>query len=100
VEGLKLSIGQSLLLNKNQPTNLPNSKITLKLLEVVKPDEKCRDCITSAKVEVKKDGQTKEIEFKSGGIAGYLVDQQEAFGYQFKLTNLESNNANFIWFSQ
>lgn len=98
VEGIKLFLGQELTLTKNQPTTLPNSQISLKLLEAIKPDDKCRDCITSAKVEVKKDDQIKEIEFKSGGIAGFLIDQQEAFGYQFKLESLEQNNVGLIWF--
>lgn len=99
VEGIKLYIGQELTLIKNQSKTLPDGKTSLKLSEAVSPDEKCRDCITSAKIEVNKDGQTKEIEFKSGGIAGYLIDQQEAFGYQFKLENLEQNNVRLIYFT-
>jgi len=100
VEGIKLYIGQQLTLTKNQPTTLPDGKISLKLTKVVKPDEKCRDCITSAKVEVKKGEEIKEIEFKSGGIAGYLIDKQEAFGYQFKLTTVEQNIIGLIWASK
>lgn len=100
VEGIKFNIGQELMLAKNQPMTLSDGKITLKLTEVISPDEKCRDCITSAKLEVKKEGQTKEIEFKSGGIAGYLINQQEAFGYQFKLENLEQNNVGLIYFAK
>jgi hypothetical protein len=97
-QGIKLYSGQELTLTKNQLKTLPDGKISLKLTEVTKPDEKCRDCITSAKVEVKKDDQTKEIEFKSGGIAGYLIDKQEVFGYQFKLENVGQNNIELIWF--
>jgi hypothetical protein len=97
IEGIKLYIGQELTLAKNQPTALSDGKITLKLTELVSPDEKCRDCISSAKVEVKKDGQTKEIEFKSGGIAGYLINQQEAFSYQFKIDSVGQSNIGLIW---
>ncbi len=100
VEGIKLYLGQEITLTKNQPIALPNSQISLKLLETIKPDDKCRDCITSAKIAVEKNGQTKEIEFKSGGIAGYMIDQQEAFGYQFKLENLEQNNVGLIYFAK
>lgn len=98
VEGIKLYLGQSLTLNKNKPASLPNDNLVLKLTEVVKPDNQCRDCITSAKVEVKKGEETKEIEFKSGGIAGYLINEQEAFGYQFKLENLGQTTVGLVWF--
>lgn len=100
VEGVKISIGQQLNLIKNQPKAIADGKITLKLIEVIKPDNKCRDCLTSVKVEVKKNGQTKEIEFKSGGIAGYMIDQQEAFDYLFKLTQVGQGNISLIWASK
>lgn len=97
-EGIKLYLGEELTLTKNQEKALPDGKLTLKLIEIVLPDEKCRDCITSAKVEVKKDKQIKEIEFKTGGIVGYLINQGEAFGYQFKLENLEKNSIQVVFF--
>lgn len=81
----------SFLLTKQETVRIPDTTVTLFLQELRKPSERCRDCITYARVEVRKDEQTKTLEFKEGGIAGIIQDTQEALGYVFILKDVEEN---------
>lgn len=82
---------ESLLLTKQETVRLPDTTVTLLLQEVRKPSERCRDCITYAKVDVQAGTEVKTIEFKEGGFAGIIQDTQEAFGYVFTLNSVEEN---------
>lgn len=101
IEGVKIYIGETITLNKNQPFFLPDKNTSLKLIEITTDNNKlCRDCLSKAKIEIKKNNQKKEIEFKIGGFAGYLVDKQEGFGHYFKLENFNENSVTLTYYEK
>lgn len=91
-------IGQPVTVAKNQTVHLFNTNLILKLQSIEKPSATCRDCLTLVTLKVENNGKTKDLVFKSGGIAGVLVNQINAFGYTFKLDSLGENEVNLIYY--
>lgn len=95
-----LPVSDKVTLTKDEEVNLPNTPLTLTLTEVTIPPPRCRDCITGAKVIVRKNSEEKVIEFKSGGIAGIIQDTQEVFGFVFTLKGIEENTITLSYTKQ
>lgn len=100
VEGLTFFSGEKLTLVKNQNLKPKTTDLSLNLAEIDVPDERCRDCISFAKVMLTKEGQTKLLEFKTGGIAGLMNDEGKAFGFGIKLLKFSPNQIELILFPQ
>lgn len=79
-------------LSKNQKISLNKTSLELAIADIKIPLTNCRDCLTYLKIKVKKGKEEKELEFKIGSIAGYLINTQEAFGYRFILEKIVNNN--------
>lgn len=95
VNDLTIFIGKSVSLNKDETLFLDNNiKITLK--DFIIPDGRCRDCLTSVKLIIEKNGSTKELNFKSGGFAGYINDKQTAFNTIFMLEGIRNDRVSFL----
>ena len=95
--GVKLSQGTKITLVKNQAATLSDTGITLTLLATTMSDDKCRDCITYAKVKVAKDGQEQQLEYKIGGIAGFMVNKLDAFNYTFQLEKINPDTVELTY---
>lgn len=92
VQSLNILIGQSITLLKNQEVNIPNTKLTVNLKETTIPTQPCYDCVTGVLVEVKNDNNSfQPLNFRTGGIAGDMVVQQDLFGYRFQLEEVKEN---------
>lgn len=88
-------IGESVSLKKNQSFVIDNNlKISLKDLQDQQPD--CRDCLVQVNLIVETNGQSKELNFKSGGFAGLVIDRLSAFGHLFLLKELKNNQVIFF----
>lgn len=79
------TVENSITLPLHKKINIPQTDLSVKLLEVDAPDENCRDCIEYAKIRVSRNSEIRELEFKSGGIVGYIQTAQETFGYIFSI---------------
>lgn len=98
IKGETIFIGQTITAVKNQTIILPGTNLKLKLQSIEKPSLNCRDCLTLVTLEVEDNGKTEDLVFKSGGIAGVLVNQINAFGYTFKLDSFGENEVNLIYY--
>lgn len=65
---------------------------TLKLINSTVAFPNCADCMETARVEVVVGNQSKMLQYRFGGIAGFHDDTMEAFGYSFILRELNSNS--------
>lgn len=91
VEGTSIFIGSNLLLQQGKEVVLSDKKTSLTLVEVTPLQARCADCMEYAKILVKKDGQEKTIEFKSGGVAGIVDLSKQEFGWKFEAETFGKN---------
>jgi len=99
IKGETIFIGQQIIVDKNKTTIITGTNLKLKLQSMEKPSPSCRDCLTLITLKVEdNNGQTQDLVFKSGGIAGVLVNQINAFGYSFKLDFIGENEVNLIYY--
>jgi len=97
-KGEMIFIGQTITAAKNQTMILPGTNLKLKLQSIEKPSLNCRDCLTLVTLKAEDNGKIKDLVFKSGGIAGVLVNQINALGYSFKLDFIGENEVNLIYY--
>lgn len=90
-QGLSIFIGSAVVLPLNQEVPMGNN-VKLRLVTLSIPDEQCMDCIESARFKVFIGNQTRELEFKTGGIVGLQQTTQEAFDYHFELDAIQKNS--------
>lgn len=79
------TVENSITLPVHKQISIPQTDLSVQLLEVDAPDENCRDCIEYAKIRVSRNSEIHELEFKSGGIVGHMQTTQETFGYIFSI---------------
>lgn len=79
------TVENTITLPVHKQISIPQTDLSVQLLEVDAPDENCRDCIEYAKIRVSRNSEIRELEFKSGGIVGQMQTTQEAFGYIFNI---------------
>ncbi|MDO8657953.1 MAG: hypothetical protein Q7K55_04385 [Candidatus Levybacteria bacterium] len=84
--------GLEMVIFKGKNALVPYTNLTIKLTDIFVPKKGCFDCITSARVEVKNNGELKILEYGSGGFAGTVVDKLEAFGYTFTASEFNQDS--------
>lgn len=94
---VEIFIGESVQLLLLQPLRLNGTDMTVTLKEISIPESSCRDCMTLARLEIKQGTQTKNLEYKSGGLVGYMMQPQEAFGYRFSVEELKADGVKIIY---
>jgi len=98
IKGETIFIGRSTMVVKNKTTAIPGTNLKLQIQSMEKPSPNCRDCLTLVTLKVEDNGKTEDLVFKSGGIAGVLVNQINVFGYTFKLESFGEDEVNFIYY--
>lgn len=78
-------------LSKDIPTPIETLGITATLLQTDIAFPECRDCLEYAKIELVAATGSATLEYKLGGFAGYLIDTQTAFEYDFVLKDLKQD---------
>ncbi len=91
----ELFIGEKLKLFKNNPLSL-ESKINLELKEVNLRSINCAQCLSEAKLEMRKDKETKELIIKTNEN-NQNKEQFNQFGYLFKPKSLGENFIELIY---
>lgn len=74
--------GYMITLTKGVPVTLDGG-VTVTLKDVQGIPSGCADCMETAELTVERAGETQEIKFRVGGIAGFMDVQGSAFGYTF-----------------
>lgn len=87
VNKLTITITKEINLTINKSVTYQD--LSLKLVEVSIPKSGCVDCITYAKVEVEKNNQSKELVFKTGGIAGLSETNFMIFDHTLFLNDIQ-----------
>lgn len=85
----KRSSRETVELTTGKTVKVAGIKLTLIIASV--PDDKCRDCLTFARVKAERGNEEKVLDFKIGGFAGLMVKKQEAFGYNFGVEKIEKD---------
>lgn len=81
----------SVQLTKDVPALIEPLGITATLRQTDVAFPECRDCLEYAKVELTAATGSATLEYKLGGFAGYLIDTQTAFEYDFVLKELKQD---------
>lgn len=92
VKGFTVQAGNSITLGLNEAVSIDNNTATVELKEASVPEKNCADCMTTATINVVKDGKGEEISFRFGGIAGFMTDTKEVHGYTFSVSDIKSKS--------
>lgn len=96
VKGTTVFVGNSLRLTLNQTVNLDSTTV-LTVKELGIPGKECADCMTSMIMEIKKGSSVEKVEFRVGGIAGFMDVNAQAQGYSFHLQDVTEGKAVVIY---
>ncbi len=88
-------IDETINLKRNQ-TVIFNKDISLTLTDFSVASASCRDCLTYAKLSVKNKKEKKELFFKIGGFAGYLINQLPVGNYIFLLKEVKTDSIDLV----
>lgn len=80
------------VLEEGKPLPLGDKSGTLRLVNSTKSFPNCADCMETAHVEVVKGNESRTLDFRFGGIAGFYEDTAKAFDYTFILRELLDNS--------
>ncbi|MDO8497040.1 MAG: cohesin domain-containing protein [bacterium] len=94
VKGTQIQAGNLLKLQEKEP--IVQDNVEYELQSIILPDLQCRDCITSVTLFAKKGTETIQLDFKTGGIAGIMEVEKEAFSHRIMLKDIQTNLAEFI----
>ena len=86
------AVGGIAVLEEGKPISFGNNEGTLLLLESTASFPNCADCMETAKIQVMKGNESKVINFRSGGIAGFHDVTDEALDYSFDLRELHDSS--------
>jgi len=67
---------------------IPDTSISLTYKSANTPGENCYDCASLTTLEVKNNGQIKNLEYSCGGFSGECITIQEANGYEFEIIDI------------
>jgi hypothetical protein len=77
---------------KGISAELPGTPIRLAIALLQLPGDDCRDCITTATVDVVNNSSKITLIYTSGGFTGQEPKPQNAFGYQFTLESITESS--------
>lgn len=97
VEPATAYAGYPLNLTQGVPVNLEGGVIVI-LDNAQGMAKNCADCMETATLGVKMGGETKEIQFRVGGIAGFMDIRGSAFGYTFLAESFADGRLSLSYF--
>jgi len=95
VSGPTVYIDEVLNLKKDK-TVVFNKDISLTLTDFSVADVNCRDCLTFAEISVNNKKEKKDLFFKTGGFAGYLITRLTFGNYIFLLKEVKTDSVDLI----
>lgn len=84
--------GLEMIIFKDKEASVPYANMTIKLTSIFVAPKQCMDCVTAAGIQIRENQQLKELKYIIGGIAGTIIDKQEAFGYSFTIKDLQKDS--------
>lgn len=77
-----------LILEEGRAEPFANNAAMIRLIQSTVSFPNCADCMETARLEVIKGNESKMIDFRFGGIAGFYDDTAEAFDFKFIMREL------------